>query len=138
MPLIEKSYREEVIFITSKIEVSIINSRILFIKLRGFQQVNEAIKDHAVISRTAHDRNLNLLLIDQRSLKVLSEDMKVFFVQAIQETTQNGILKIATLQPNNIFARNSISSVEAQSDLLKSYQHQHFSDESAAISWLLE
>lgn len=137
-PSFVNTLSEEVIYSSAKMELSIVHKRILRITLRGFQQLSEAVRDHTLISQALKDHKVNLLMVDQRLLKVLSEDLKVFFVQAIQETSQNGIRKIAVLQPENIFARSSMSSVESQSSPHKAYQRKHFSDETEAIYWLLE
>ncbi|HCX22031.1 MAG: hypothetical protein CMB80_08375 [Flammeovirgaceae bacterium] len=126
----------ESVYKTSKMEITSLNDRILKVELKGFQTIAEASRNGIMMKEAIYSRGIQLLLIDERELKAVSDEMKQFFKRSIDEIANSDIKKIAILSADNIIARFGMEQVITETENRINYERRIFESEIEALGWL--
>tara|TARA_Y100000817_G_C16546590_1_gene406886 strand:+ start:123 stop:485 length:363 start_codon:yes stop_codon:yes gene_type:complete len=117
-------------------EITSLNDRILKVELKGFQTIAEASRNGIMMKEAIYSRGIQLLLIDERELKAVSDEMKQFFKRSIDEIANSDIKKIAILSADNIIARFGMEQVITETENRINYERRIFESEIEALGWL--
>ena len=126
----------ESVYKTSKMEITSLNDRILKVELKGFQTIAEASRNGIMMKEAIYSRGIQLLLIDERELKAVRDEMKQFFKRSIDEIANSDIKKIAILSADNIIARFGMEQVITETENRINYERRIFESEIEALGWL--
>ena len=124
------------IYSTSKMVITSLNDNILKVELKGFQTIAEASRNGIMMKEAIYSRGIQLLLIDERELKAVSDEMKQFFKRSISEMANSDIKKIAILSADNIIARFGMEQVITETEDRIKYERRVFESEIEALGWL--
>ena len=124
------------IYSTSKMVITSLNDHILKVELKGFQTLAEASRNGIMMKEAIYSRGIQLLLIDERELKAVSDEMKQFFKRSIDEMAKSDIKKIAILSADNIIARFGMEQVITETEDRIKYERRIFESEIEALGWL--
>ncbi|WP_258099331.1 hypothetical protein [Marinoscillum pacificum] len=124
------------IYSTSKMTMISLNDHILKIELKGFQTLAEASRNGIMMKEAIYSKGIQLLLIDERELKAVSDEMKQFFKRSISEMGNSNIRKIAILSADNIIARFGMEQVITETEDRINYERRIFESEIEALGWL--
>jgi hypothetical protein len=108
---------------------------ILIVRFRGFLKPGEAAKDRLVINEAIHQKKVQLILINQRDIKVLSREMQSFIMNNAPEMVQMGIKKMAIVLPEDVFALAGVSKIQNESNI-RGIEMGTFISEEAGLNWL--
>lgn len=124
------------IYSSLKMTMFSLNDHILKIELKGFQTLAEAFRNGIMMKEAIYSRGIQLLLIDERELKAVSDEMKQFFKRSISEMGNSNIRKIAILSADNIIARFGMEQVITETENRINHERRIFESEIEALGWL--
>jgi len=114
--------------------VIIREDRILSITFRGFLKPEQADLVSSAIFRAVSELKLELILINQKELKVLSKEIQNQFTSNILKITPF-ISRAAIIEPEDIFAAAGLKTIQKNDH---SNKGKNFTNEHEAIEWLLK
>jgi hypothetical protein len=125
----EKSLLEE-----SYASIAVYEDRIISVTMKGFLKPEQANKIKLVISRAVGELKLNLVLINQKDMKVLSKETQNQMVANINELTPF-FSRVAVIESEDIFAVAGLKAVQKNAPTNNS---RNFTNKREAIEWLLQ
>jgi hypothetical protein len=125
----EKSLLEE-----SYASISVYENRIIAVTMKGFIKPEQANRIKSVISSAAFELKLNLALINQKDMKVLSKETQNQIVANISELTPF-FSRIAVVESEDIFGIAGLKAVQRNAATNNS---KNFINKTDAIEWLLQ
>jgi hypothetical protein len=108
--------------------------RIISATLKGFLKPEQATKALSVIFRAINELKLNLILINQKDLKVLSKETQDQIVANINELTPF-LSRAAIIESEDIFAVAGLKAVQKNAH---THNSKIFTNENEAVEWLLQ
>ncbi|HTJ51889.1 MAG TPA: hypothetical protein VL443_20655 [Cyclobacteriaceae bacterium] len=108
---------------------------ILIVRFHGFLKPAEAFKDRLLLNDTIRQKKIQLLVINQRDIKVLSSEMQSFIVKTASEMVKHGIKKIATVLPEDVFALAGVSKIQNEFHT-PGIEIANFASEESGVNWL--
>ena len=108
---------------------------ILVFRVHGFLKPDEAARDRLILHEAISKKKAQLLLVDQRDIKVLSKEMQSFVISSANEMVRMGIKKMAIILPQDVFALAGVSKIQREFKT-PGMEIAHFTSEEEGMNWL--
>lgn len=108
---------------------------LLIVRMSGFQKSEQAAKDNLILMETILRKRVRSLLMNQRDVKVLSQEMQSWIVGNAATLLNSGVVKMAVVLPEDVFALAAISKIHGDTKL-RGIENKLFKSEEEGLKWL--
>lgn len=125
------------VFKAEHCEIKQVNSHALKIVLKGFLKITHLTTVNDFVDSFTKHNQINMLIIDQSGLKVLSKEVQEYMGKTISMIARKGLKKVAIIEAEDIFAKASFDKLHKEETKHGEVTHAVFHSEKAALEWLL-
>lgn len=108
---------------------------LLIVRLKGFQKPERAAQENLILMETIRQKRVRSVVINQRDIKVLSQQMQSWIVDNASVMLNSGVMRMAVVLPEDVFALAAISKIHGDAKL-KGIENKLFNSEEEALKWL--